>query len=117
MIATSTLLLHWAQYNYAAPGHVWYESADWPNVFVVLPLVVLGYLITRSRHITVVEAHKSLARAHVEHAEKLDKLLDKLDPESQGGISDVLDRLDIQTPGGIADLHAEIVALKPNKEK
>ena len=102
-------VIHWIIYTY------WPEVRG--NVYAVVPCGLVAWLYLRSKHRAIVVAHAELKAAHVSHAEKLDKLLDKLDPESQGGISDVLDRLDIQTPGGIADLHAEIVALNPNKEK
>src|ERR1035441_4907315 len=92
---------HWLQFNYAEPGQPFYKAADWPNVFVVLPLAILGFLYLRSRHLAVIAAHEELKAAHVQHSAKLDRLLDKMDPDSQGGIADVLDRLDPVTPGGL----------------
>jgi hypothetical protein len=105
---TALFITHWFQFNYAEPGQPFYRAADWPNVFVVLPLAILGYLYLRSRHIAVIASHEALKAAHVEHAAKLDKLLDRFDPTTQGGVSDVLDRLDVSTPGGITIVSEKI---------
>ena len=95
---------HWFQFNYAEPGQPFYRAADWPNVFVDIPLVLGAYLLGRARHITVIESHEALKAAHVAHSAKLDRLLDHFDPDTPGAITDVLDRLDLGTPGGLADL-------------
>jgi hypothetical protein len=122
-------LTHWFQFNYAEPGQPFYRAADWPNVFVILPVAILGFLYVRSRHLAVLAAHRELRAAHVEHAAKLDRLLDHLDPYTPGPIADVLDRLEPKTPGGIgvlndkldrvgrslADLHGRHDALEPVK--
>jgi hypothetical protein len=110
MLATFFLTHLW-QYMYLPPGEPWYHGEVWPNVYVVLPLAILGYLYFESRHIAVLAAHEELKAAHVEHAEKLDRLLDRFDPETDGGLADVhaaladvRDRLDLSTPGGLKDI-------------
>jgi hypothetical protein len=103
MVATF-FLTHWFQFNYAEPGQPFYRAADWPNVFVVLPLAILGFLYLRSRHLAVMAAHETLKSAHDEHARKLDLLINHLDPDGQGSIAQVLDRLDTTTPGGLKEI-------------
>jgi len=95
-----------------------YEAAVWGNVAAVLPLGILGYLYLRSRHEAVLAAHRELKAAHVEHAEKLDRLLDKMDPTTDGGLAelhtalaDVQDRLDTATPGGLQEIAERLDAL------
>ncbi len=109
-------LTHWFQFNYAEPGQPFYRAADWPNVFVVLPLAILGFFYLRSRHLAVMESHRALKAAHVEHVAKLDKLLDRLDPETPGSIHDVLDLLDLETPGGIQILAEKIDRITPHPD-
>lgn len=98
-------LTHWFQFNYAPLGQPWYQGADWPNVFVLLPLAILGtagffyhLAVTKRLHARI----DDLATKHDQHAEKLKLVLDALDPETDGGLADVLDRLDPGTPGGLA---------------
>jgi hypothetical protein len=105
-------LNHWFQFNYAEPGQPFYKAADWPNVFVDIPLVLGAYFLGRARHVTVVEAHDALRAAHVEHAAKLDRLLDHLDPDTPGPMADVLDRLEPSTPSGIGVVLKEIRGLE-----
>jgi hypothetical protein len=97
-------LTHWFQFNYMMPHEVWYRAADWSNVFVMLPIAILGFLYIRSRHLAVIESHKALKAAHVEHAEKLDKLLAKLDPETPGSLVAIEDMLNPKTPTGIGEI-------------
>jgi hypothetical protein len=101
-------LTHWFHFNYAEPGQPFYRAADWPNVFVDIPLVIGAYLLGRARHITVIESHNALKLAHLQHAAKLDKLLAHMDPDTPGPITDVLDRLDPVSPGGIAVLDGKL---------
>jgi hypothetical protein len=114
MIATF-FLTHWFQFNYAEPGAPWYHAADWPNVFVVLPLAILGFLYLRSKHLAILAAHQELKASHDEHAHKLDLLLSHCDPDGQGSIAQVLDRLDEKTPGGLQVIAEKIDLLTPPK--
>jgi hypothetical protein len=78
----------------------------------IVPCALALWLWLRARHLTVLAAHAELKAAHVEHAEKLNKLLDKLDSESPGGIAEVLDQLDTTTPGGLQVIRAKLDTLR-----
>jgi len=82
------------------------------NVFAEIPLALALWLLLRARHLAVLAAHAELKAAHVEHAAKLDKLLNKLDPATRGGLTDVLDRLDPETPGGLRVLDEKLDSLR-----
>lgn len=104
-------LTHWWEYNFIPAHEAWYHGATWPNVFVLLPLSVLGFIGWLWHKGAVDETHKkidALAKKHDEHAEKLKKVLDALDPETDGGIQEVMDRLDPETPGGLEVLDTKI---------
>jgi hypothetical protein len=101
MRVVAFFLTHWFQYNYLPLHEIWYRAADWPNMAVMLPIAIGGFLYIRSRHLAVMESHKALRSAHIEHAEKLDKLLDKLDPDTPGSLTNIENALDVSTPGGL----------------
>ena len=82
-------------------GAQWYTGNVYGNLVAIIPTGLLLFLYLRSRHLAVLAAHEELKAAHVQHSAKLDRLLDKMDTDSQGGIADVLDRLDPVTPGGL----------------
>ena len=105
-------MIHWFQYNFAPHAELWYRGAIWPNVFVILVVAPLTFLWLRGKHLAILAAHDSLKAAHVEHAEKLDRLLNKLDPDTEGGIATVLDRLDENTPHGVGAIHEKLKALE-----
>ena len=90
----------------------WIINTYWPevrgNVYAIVPCGIVAFLWLRSRHLTILAAHESLKAAHVGHADKLDRLLDKLDSGTDGGISRVLDKLDENTPGGVGTVHERV---------
>lgn len=108
-------MTHLIQFMYFPHGEVWYRGATWSNVFVVLPLAILGFFYIRSRHLAVIAAHEELKLAHVQHSAKLDRLLAHMDPDTPGPITDVLDRLDPGSPGGIAVLDMKLDALAKDR--
>lgn len=63
----------------------------------------LGHILL-VRHLAVIESHKALKAAHIDHAEKLDKLLAKLDPETPGSLVAIEDMLNPTTPTGIGEI-------------
>lgn len=95
------------------PGHgaQWYEGNVYGNLVAIVPTGLILFFYIRSRHLAVMESHRALKAAHIEHAAKLDKLLDHLDPETPGPINEVLDRLDPETPGGLQVVAASIKTL------
>ena len=105
----ATFVSH-AWHFFFQPGHgsQWYEGNVYGNLVAIVPSGVLLWLYLRSRHLAILTAHAELKAAHVDHAEKLDKLLNKLDPDTRGGITDVLNRLEVSTPGGIQLLDAKV---------
>lgn len=117
---------HWWQYNFAPPGQPVWMGAAWPNVAAVLPLAVLGVVgwvwhrgAMKELHgkvdalATLHDAHVATLNAqHAGNADRLKKILDAVDPETDGGIGVVLDRLDVSTPGGIKDV-LDAVQAKP----
>jgi hypothetical protein len=94
----------WAFFFGMPGGPHFYEAAVWGNVVAVLPLAVLALFGWFWHKGAVEEMHRKLdaaaARADV-HAEHMKKVLDLLNPETDGGIADVLDRLDPVSPGGL----------------
>jgi hypothetical protein len=132
-VLATIFLAHW--------GH-WIIERYWPevrgNVYAVVPCGLAAFLWLRSRHLAVLVAHEELKIAHAEHARKLDKLLDKLDPSTDGGITEVhaaitevKDQLNVDTPGSlqvvverittlgksVAKLHEKADASKVTKRK
>jgi hypothetical protein len=102
---------HFWEFFFGESGKHFYEANVYGNVIAVLPLGVLaigGWLWHRG---AVEETHRKLdllAEKHDAHAEHLKKILDALDPESEGGIKvlhdhimNVEDLLDPQTPKGL----------------
>jgi len=115
---------HFVHFFFFGPGQpVWYERAVWGNVVAVIPLALLagaGWLWHKG---AVEEMHRKLdaaaKRADV-HAEHMKRILDALDPDTDGGIADVTaavadvrDRLDVSTPGGLTDVLAAVKAISP----
>ena len=88
----------------------WIVNTYWPevrgNVYAILPCAVVAFLWLRSKHAAIQAAHERL------HG-KLDDVLDKWDPDSDGGMSDVLDRLDENTPHGIGAIREDLKHIKP----
>src|ERR1019366_3024055 len=117
MRVVAFFLTHWFQYNYLPLHEIWYRAADWPNMAAMLPIAIGGFLYIRSRHLAVMESHRALKAAHIDHAEKLDKLLDKLDPATDGGLADIKDALDPTTPSGIGVLLDRIEDLSKSKRQ
>lgn len=114
---------HWWNYYYwgrylPTPKNVWYERGVWGNVFADIPLALValgvgawGFFwhkeIMRKTH----EKLDKLAETHQGHTEHLKKILDALDPETDGGITDlhakldtIRDALDTHTPGGLTEI-------------
>jgi hypothetical protein len=120
---------------YFPHGEAWYHGQVWANVFVLAPLSILGAIGFLWHHSVVKELHRKVNReaaareaahtelmaAHAEHAQHLKKLMDALDPETDGGISEVVDRLEPGTPSGIGVLNGKLdrlgksLALEPVK--
>ncbi len=102
---------HFWAFFFGEPGKHFYEGNVYGNVVAVLPLAVLGvagYLWHRG---VLREAHEKLDRlaaAHVEHAEKLDRLLNTLDPETDGGLADIKEMLDPDTPSGLGVVNEKL---------
>ena len=128
IIASNTLLEHWFHYYFwggptPTTVNVWYERGVWGNVFADIPLAALALITgtiafiwhkdvmerTHSKLDKAVEErqenHDELLNQHQKHHDEimlhLKKVIDSIDPESEGKISDVLDRLDPSTEGGI----------------
>lgn len=97
----NTDFLHSWQFFFNPPHAPWYTGNVYGNLVAIVPTGLLLFAYIRSRHLAVIESHKAIKAAHIEHAEKLNKLLDKLDPETDGGLSDIRDALDPTTPSGI----------------
>jgi hypothetical protein len=119
MLATFFLSHAW-WFFFDPRGAEWYEGNVYGNLVAIVPTGLIFFLYLRSRHLAVIAAHEEMKAAHVEHAEKLDKLLDKLDPSSDGGIADVhaaiaevKDALDPVTPGGLHVVVERLDDLKP----
>ena len=84
----------------------WYWQEIKGNLLAVAPCAVVAFLWLRSKHAAIQAAHERL------HG-KLDDVLDKWDPDSDGGMSDVLDRLDENTPHGIGAIREDLKHIKP----
>jgi hypothetical protein len=104
-------------------GAQWYTGNVYGNLVAIVPTGILLWLYLRSRHLAVLEAHEALRVAHVSHAEKLDKLLDRFDPATDGGIAEVhkaiagvRDQLDVDTPGGLHEIAARLDLIAKPKE-
>lgn len=115
LLAASTFISHWWEYYFVPTNDVWWKGAVWGNVFAILPslpvvgvLGVIGYFFHKRAmeplHARVVQLERHNQDRHKEHVALLGELMDALDPDSEGGISDVLDRLDETTPGGITTI-------------
>jgi len=93
-------------------GAQWYTGNVYGNLVAIVPTGLIFFLYLRSRHLAVLAAHAELKAAHVDHAAKLDRLLDHLDPDTPGPMADVLDRLEPSTPSGIGVVLKEIRGLE-----
>jgi hypothetical protein len=111
----ATFFFSHAYHFFFQPGHgsQWYEGNVFGNLVAIIPSGVLLWLYLRSRHLAVLEAHQALRIAHVSHAEKLDKILEHLDPEAAtDGMLDVIaDRVDLDSPGGLQVLAERLEGL------
>lgn len=107
---------HFVRFFFFGPGEpVWYERAVWGNVVAVIPLAGLALLGWFWHKGAVQEMHRKLDKAAERadvHAEHMKRVLDLLDPETDGGMAVVLDRLDAATPGGIKDV-LDAIRAKP----
>jgi hypothetical protein len=82
---------HFLQYNYAPPGHSFWEGAVWPNVVVITIVAPLGWLWSKTRfwplrpikhalhglHLKMDAHHSSLERLHGK-VERYGQSLDEL---------------------------------------
>ena len=97
----------------------WLTNTYWPevrgNVYAIVPCGIAAFFWFRSKHLAILASHEALKVAHVEHSEKLDSLLDSMDPDSDGGMQTVLDRLDPESDGGIKVLRDDIAKLRKVK--
>ncbi len=96
-----TDFLHAWQFFFNPPSGPWYTGNVYGNLVAIVPTGLLLFAYIRSRHLAVLESHRVLKIAHIEHAEKLDKLLDALDPQTPGSLKNIEDALDPTTPSGI----------------
>jgi hypothetical protein len=119
MNAMLALFLSHAFEFFFQPGHgaQWYTGNVYGNLVAIVPTGLLLFAYIRSRHLAVMESHRALKAAHIDHAEKLDKLLDKLDPATDGGLADIKDALDPTTPSGIGVLLDRIEDLSKSKRQ
>lgn len=129
MHVTATVFLwdpHFWRFFFEPPGKPAWEGAVWGNVVAVLPLAALAFFGWLWHKGAVGELHRKLdaaaARADL-HAEHMKKVLDLLDPETDGGIADVhravaeiRDQLDIGTPGGLHDIAERLDQIVKPKE-
>ena len=90
-------------------GEPWYHAAVWGNVVAVVPLGIGGF-IGFYFHRWFTQRHEDFdaKEAHNERAREARKILDLLDPHTDGGIREIHehvetieDRVDETTPGGI----------------
>ena len=97
----NTDFAHWWHLYFDPAEKVWYEGAVWGNIFAILPAGVLG-AIAFFWHGVLVDEAKKAADQHTRH---LKKILDALDPESDGGVhiklDQIVDDLDPKTDSGI----------------
>ena len=101
--------------------HHFYEAAVWGNVVAVLPLAIVAIIAFIWHKGVVEETHRKLdvlAEKHDEHAEHLKKILDALNPETDGGISllhehiqRIENEINLKTPGGLKTILDEIEKL------
>lgn len=111
-----TDFLHAWQFFFHPPHVPWYTGNTYGNLVAIIPTGLLLFAYIRSKHLAVIESHKALKAAHVEHAEKLDKLLDKLDPETPGSLVAIEDMLDPATPSGIGEILKELQAARDTED-
>lgn len=95
------------------PNTAWYQGNVWGNVVAVAPLAILGVLAFWWHHSGVHKKLDAQARLLETHGAHLALIVDALDPETDGGLTDVLDRLDPTTDGGIKVIVDRLAALSP----
>lgn len=103
---------HFIEFFFLPAHEVWYRGAVWGNVAAIIPCGIVAFLWLRSRHLAIQASHQALHAAHADHARKLDELLDRMDPDTDGGLQEIRDRLDPETPGGITVLRDDLRSLK-----
>jgi hypothetical protein len=111
-VATTIFFLHahfW-EFFFGEVGKHFYEGNVYGNLVAIIPTGLLLFAYIRSRHLAVIESHKALKAAHVEHAVKLEKILDALDPEtdSKTQIDRIAELADDQKPGGVTVVLEEL---------
>jgi hypothetical protein len=97
-------MLHFLQFFFAPEGKPWFEGAVWGNVIAVLPLAILAALGWLWHKSAVSELHRklnALAARHDEHAERLKRLLDAVDPDMEAKLDEIKNSVDPDTPVGL----------------
>lgn len=96
----------WHYYFWPAAGP-WWLGAVWGNVIAIVPLFCL-----------TLEHRMAVAAAQRVHSQHLEKIIDWIDPATDGGVSVVhqrldaiCDLLDADTPGGVGTVRTAIEAL------
>ena len=106
---------------YFDPYHApWYEGQVWGNVFAVLPLAVLGTIGYWLHKLLTKEIEEfDHAASHAALHAKVDKLLLQLDPdaESDGTLDRIYDKVNEETPGGIGTVLDEVRKLVVDRER
>jgi len=100
IVATWWIVRFW-HFFFAPPGQDWFTGNVWGNVVAIIPLGVLGFIAFWWHHSGVHKKLDEQARQLEKHGAHLALIVDALDPETDGGLTDVLDRLDPTTDGGI----------------
>ncbi len=79
----------------------WRETKG--NIEAIIPCALIAGFWIRAKHNALTEAHKA-------HSKKLNELLKHLDPECEtdGMLDRIDDKLDPETPGGIEVLRKEL---------
>lgn len=81
------------------------------NVYAIGPCAVVAAFVVWVKHRALMEAHRA-------HAVKLTRILEHLDPdaETDGLLDRIADRVDEQTPGGIRAVIDRVDALRPKRK-
>jgi hypothetical protein len=94
-----------------AHAWAWYWAEVKGNLLATPIIAVVVGLYVRFRHTVAEEAHRELMRKHIDHAKDLARLIDALDPSTDGGVGDmrtkldvIKDEIDLITPGGIGEI-------------
>jgi hypothetical protein len=110
----------WEAYFFGGHGVVWYLRLVWGNVFadiVFFTGAALGYVwhqgvLKEARE----ETNRRIAKHQDIHTEHLKKILDALDPATDGGLADIKDALDPTTPSGIGVILKELQAARDTED-